>query len=91
MNRKAIRESNHHLQKNPIPLSQESQRVEEIILLYNKLDEGQKKEFRQLFRKLSRKYGFIWKEDKLSDYLTQLSSQDYDELFVSTRLLLVID
>ena len=58
MNRKAIRENNHHLQKRSIPLSQESQRAEEIILLYNKLDENQKKEFRQIFGKLSKKYGF---------------------------------
>lgn len=58
----------------------------ELITFYNKLDSQQREEFRHYLEKLTRKNIIA---SQVESYLTGLSQDNYNELIVQTKLMLI--
>ena len=58
----------------------------ELITFYNKLDSQQREEFRHYLEKLTRKNIIT---SQVESYLTGLSQDNYSELIVQTKLMLI--
>lgn len=62
------------------------QNYTELVELYNKLDQPQREKFQQRLEKITHKLVFPSQVEK---FLANLKEENYDELYVYTRILLL--
>ncbi len=66
--------------------AKQQQNYAELVEIYNKLDQQQKEKFQQRLAKIIQKPVF---SSQLETYLLNLTADNYDELYVYTRILLL--
>ena len=66
--------------------AKQQQNYAELVEIYNKLDQQQKEKFQQRLAKIIEKPVF---SSQLETYLLNLTADNYDELYVYTRILLL--